>query len=90
MYEAWGEEMAGLLLAAGAELDEPGILSNAAQFGNPGKVRVLLAAGADPNPDSEGWTPLHAAVVYQQGKDCQVVAGCRGGPGTCAACFLVG
>ena len=73
LYEAWGEEMAGLLLAAGAELDEPGILSNAAQFGNPGKVRVLLAAGADPNPDSEGWTPLHAAVVYQREENVELL-----------------
>ena len=60
--------MVALLLAAGAEPDEPGLLSNAAQFGGPGLVRALLAAGVDPdpNPGSGGYTPLHRAVVSQK------------------------
>ena len=68
LYEAWSEEMVALLLAAGAEPDEPGILLNAVQHGQPGVVRALLAAGVDPdpNPDSGAYTPLHRAVALHR------------------------
>ena len=65
LYEAWSEEMVALLLAAGAEPADPGLLFNAVLHGRLGVVRTLLAAGLDPNSlPSRALTPLNLAVAF--------------------------
>lgn len=72
-----GEELVGLLLDAGAQLNNyvntegldgvlPGsLLAVAAQSGSVQLVRLLLASGADPNfrYDLEDWTALQCAIA---------------------------
>jgi ankyrin repeat protein len=61
-------EAAGLLLAAGANVDLPAAngaspLVIAAHSGNGAMARLLLDHGADPNAAGAGYTALHAAVL---------------------------
>ena len=67
------EELVALLLEAGAEVDALGYqgfwrtpLSLAAWDGTVGCVRLLLEAGADPNPTTSiGISPLHNSVCHR-------------------------
>ncbi len=61
-------DVARLLLAAGADVDDGGpdgasALVIAAHSGHAELVGALLAAGADPNAIDAGYAPLHAAVL---------------------------
>ena len=65
IYEARSEEMAALLLGAGAEVQ--GMLTRAAQYGRAGVVKQLLSVGADPNSwSSRSMSPLSRAVSWHR------------------------